>query len=87
MRIFKSLVIAATAATLSTQATAGGFAAAVVEPSVVVIPEPAPVRRSSLGVILPLAILALLVGVAVSRDDDDDDEDTLPDDDGDESGI
>lgn len=73
MRIFKSLIIAATAATLSTQATAGGFATTVVEP-IVVIPEPAPVRRSSLGVILPLAILAILVGVAVSRDDDDDDD-------------
>jgi hypothetical protein len=42
---------------------------------VVVVPEPAPARRSSLGVILPLAILALLVGVAVSRDDDDDEDD------------
>ncbi len=74
MRLIKSLTIAAVAATMAGQAVAGGFSAAVVEP-VVVIPEPVMAPRSSYGIILPLVLLAGLIGLAVSSGDDDDDED------------
>ncbi len=69
MRITKTLIAAALATTVAGSAIAGGFAAEVVEaPVVVVEPE---VQRSSWGIILPLAALALLIGLAVSTDSSD----------------
>jgi hypothetical protein len=70
MRITKTLIAAALATTVAGSAIAGGFAQEVVEaPVVVVEPE---VQRSTWGIILPLAALALLIGLAVSTDSDDD---------------
>jgi hypothetical protein len=67
MRITKILTAAALATLVAGSAIAGGFAQEIVEaPVVVVEPE---VQRSSWGIILPLAALALLVGLASSGDD------------------
>ena len=67
MRITKTLTAAALATLVAGSAIAGGFAAEIVEaPVVIVEPE---VARSSWGIILPLAALALLVGLASSSDD------------------
>lgn len=63
-----ALLAAALAAGLAPAAQAGGLAATVIEPVVIVEPPPEP--RSSLGIALPLVILGLLVAVAISRDDD-----------------
>ncbi len=79
MRLVKSLVPAVLVAAMATPSLAGGFAPVVVEP-VVVIPEPVMAPRSSFGIILPLVLLAGLIGLAVSSgDDDDDDEDDATD--------
>jgi hypothetical protein len=67
MRLLKSLVLAATVTGVAGHAVAGGFAAEVIEPPVVVV-EPEP-QRSSLGVILPLVILGALIAVAVANED------------------
>ncbi|TNC49786.1 hypothetical protein FHG66_09715 [Rubellimicrobium rubrum] len=76
MRLTKALLASAVAATLASQAVAGGFApvvvdAAPVEPVVVVEPE-AP--RSTFGILLPLALLGGLVALAVASDDESEDE-------------
>jgi hypothetical protein len=68
MRLTKTLVAASLAAVLASQAVAGGFSPVVVEPQeplVVVEPEP---QRSSLGILLPLALLGGLVALAVAAD-------------------
>lgn len=68
MRITKILTAAALATLVAGSAIAGGFAQEIVEaPVVVVEPE---VQRSSWGIILPLAALALLVGLASGSDDE-----------------
>jgi hypothetical protein len=77
MRLTKALLASAVAATLASQAVAGGFAPVVVDqapvaPTVVVEPE-AP--RSTFGILLPLALLGGLVALAVASDDDDETED------------
>ena len=69
MRLTKTLLAASIAATLASQAFAGGFAPVVVDPEPVVVVEPEP-QRSSLGILLPLALLGGLVALAVSSDDD-----------------
>ena len=72
MRLTKTVLAAAVAATLASQAVAGGFAPVVVEPAVTptVIVEPdAP--RSTCGILLPLALLGGLVALAVANEDDD----------------
>ena len=74
MRLIKSLAVSAIALTMAGQAVAGGFAPVVdaPAPAPVVIAEPeAP--RSSIGIILPLALLAGLVAVALANDDDETD--------------
>ncbi len=69
MRITKTLTAAALATLVAGSAIAGGFAQEIVEaPVVIVEPE---VARSSWGIILPLAALALLVGLASSSSSDD----------------
>ena len=73
MRLTKTLLAASIAATLASQAVAGGFAPVVVDPEPVVVVEPEP-QRSSLGILLPLALLGGLVALAVASDDDEDDE-------------
>ena len=66
MRITKTLTAAALATLVAGSAIAGGFAQEIVEaPIVIVEPE---VARSSWGIILPLAALALLVGLASSSE-------------------
>ena len=68
MRLTKTLIAAALATTVAGSAIAGGFAQEIVEaPVVVVEPE---VQRSSWGIVLPLAALALLIGLAASSSDD-----------------
>ncbi len=76
MTYLKSLVLAAAAATLASQAVAGGFApvggdAAPGAPIEVV--EPA-APRSTFGILLPLALLGGLVALAVASDDESEDE-------------
>jgi hypothetical protein len=80
MRILKSLVLAAAAATVGGQAVAGGFAPVVpVAPPTVIVEPEAP--RSTWGIILPLALLGGLIALAVANehknDDDDGDDDTV----------
>jgi hypothetical protein len=66
MRLTKTLVAAAVASTaLTSTAIAGGLAVEVVEPPVVVIDPPA-ATRSSWGIILPIAAVALLIALAGS---------------------
>ncbi len=68
MRMTKTLIAAALATLVAGSAIAGGFAQEIVEaPVVIVEPE---VQRSSWGIILPLAALALLVGLASGSDDE-----------------
>lgn len=75
MRLTKSLVAAAVAALMATQAVAGGFAPVVVAPEPVVVVEPeAP--RSTFGILLPLLLLGGLVALAVAADDEDEDGET-----------
>jgi hypothetical protein len=71
MRLTKIAVAAVLGATLASQAVAGGFAPVVVEPEPTVVVEPT-APRSSLGIILPLALLGGLVALAVANNDDDD---------------
>ncbi len=77
MTYLKSLVLAAAAATLASQAVAGGFAPVVVDQApvapVTVVEPTAP--RSTFGILLPLALLGGLVALAVASDDDDETED------------
>ena len=73
MRLTKTLLAASIAATLASQAFAGGFAPVVVDPEPVVVVEPEP-QRSTFGILLPLALLGGLVALAVASDDDEDDE-------------
>lgn len=75
MRLTKTLFAATIAAVLASQAVAGGFAPVVVDPEPVVVVEPEP-QRSSLGILLPLALLGGLVALAVASDDDDEDDAT-----------
>lgn len=80
MRLTKTLLATAVAATLASQAVAGGFAPVVVEPEPTIIVEPeAP--RSTFGILLPLALLGGLVALAVANEDDDE---TTGDNDGDD---
>jgi hypothetical protein len=66
MRLTKTLAVAAVAATaLTSTAIAGGLAVEVVEPTVTVV-EPA-ATRSSWGIILPIAAVALLIALAGSN--------------------
>ena len=71
MRLTKTLLAASIAATLASQAFAGGFAPVVdvapVTPVEIVEPQP---QRSTFGILLPLALLGGLVALAVASDDD-----------------
>lgn len=70
----KSVVAATTAVVLSgTVASAGGLSDAIVEAPVIVEDpvEAAPAGGSVPGWVIPVAIVALLIGVASSSDDDD----------------
>jgi len=63
--------VAATAIAVSaiaTTASAGGFAATVIEPQVI-IPLP-PAQRSSWGIILPLLAVGVLIALAMSNEED-----------------
>ncbi|WP_210530868.1 hypothetical protein [Rubellimicrobium arenae] len=71
MRLTKALLAAAVAATLASQAVAGGFAPVVAEPEPTVVVEPT-APRSTFGILLPLALLGGLVALAVAADEDDD---------------
>ena len=70
MRLTKIAVATVLGATLASQAVAGGFAPVVVEPEPTVIVEPT-APRSTLGILLPLALLGGLVALAVANNDDD----------------
>jgi hypothetical protein len=66
MRLSHTIAAAAVAATaLSSTAVAGGLAVEVVEPPVVVVEPEA--TRSSWGIILPIAAVALLIALAGSN--------------------
>jgi hypothetical protein len=74
MRLTKALLASAVAATLASQAVAGGFAPVVVAPEPVVVVEPeAP--RSTFGILLPLALAGGLIALAIASEDDSTDED------------
>jgi len=62
MRLTKTIAAAAVAATVGGTAIAGGFAPAVIEQPVVIV-EPI-AQRSSWGIILPIAAVALLIALA-----------------------
>jgi hypothetical protein len=68
MRITKTLIAAALSALVAGSAIAGGFAQPIEQPPVVIVDSE--VQRSSWGIILPLAALALLVGLASGSDDE-----------------
>ena len=72
----KAVVTAATAIVFSgTAASAGGLADEIVEaPVAVADPVEAAPASSIPGWVIPVAILALIVGVVASSDDDDDDD-------------
>lgn len=73
MRLTKTLLMTALVAVAGSQAIAGGFAPVVTEPEPVVVVEPeAP--RSTLGILLPLALGGALIAVALSQNDDSEDE-------------
>ena len=74
MRLTQTLVAAAAATMIATAGVAGGFAPAVVQPDVVVI-EPME-SASSWGIILPIAALVLLAGLAAASGDSDSGTDT-----------
>lgn len=69
MRLTKTLVAAAAATMIATAGFAGGFAPAVVQPDIVVI-EPTQ-SASSWGIVLPIAALVLLAGLAAASGDSD----------------
>ena len=71
MRLIKTLTAAALASLVAGSAIAGGLAAPITEPAVVVT-EPPMAETSSWGIVLPLAALGLLVALAVSSDDSED---------------
>ena len=74
MRLTKSIVAIALAATTATSAMAGGLAPTPDTTVVVPVPvEPAP-QRSSWGIILPILGAALLIALATSNDDEDEGE-------------
>lgn len=68
MRLTKTLIAAAVATAFAGTAMAGGFAAEIIEPPVVVIDEPA---GSSYGWILPVVALAALAALAYTQLNDD----------------
>ncbi len=69
MRLTKTLVAAGAATMIATASFAGGFAPAVVQPDIVVI-EPVE-SPSTWGIILPVAALLLLAGLAASSSSSD----------------
>ncbi|PJI92580.1 hypothetical protein BC777_1435 [Yoonia maricola] len=70
-----------------TAASAGGLADEIVEaPVVVEDPVEAAPASSVPGWVIPVAILALVIGVVASSDNDDDDDDDVVDDDDDDGG-
>ncbi len=73
MRLTKTLIAVALAATTATTAMAGGLAPAQPDTTVVVPVEP-PAQRSSWGIILPILGAALLIGLATAGGSDDEDE-------------
>ena len=70
MRLTNALLAAAVPATMAGQAVPGAFAPVVAEPEPVVVVEPE-ARRSTFGILLPLALLGGLVALAVASEDDD----------------
>jgi hypothetical protein len=72
MRLTKTLLAVALAATTATSAIAGGLAPVTPGP-VEVVPVPPP-ARSSWGIILPILGAVLLIGLATSGGSDDEDE-------------
>lgn len=74
MRLTNAFLAAAIAATMASQAVAGGFAPVVVDPEPVVVVEPeAP--RSTFGFLLPLGLAAGLVALAIAADEESPEED------------
>jgi len=70
MRLTNLLAATAIAASaFASTAVAGGFAATVVEP-IVIIPD-APMVRSTWGIILPLAALGILIALAMADEEED----------------
>ena len=70
MRLTKTLVAIALAATTATSAMAGGLAPSAPATTVVVPVQP-PAQRSSWGIILPILGAVLLIGLATSGGSDD----------------
>ncbi|MBM1221852.1 hypothetical protein JQU17_14835 [Ponticoccus sp. SC2-23] len=64
MRLTKTLIAAAVATAFAGSAMAGGFAAEIIEPPVVVVEEAA---GSSYGWILPVVALAALAALAYTQ--------------------
>lgn len=75
MRLTKALLAAAVAATMASQAIAGGFAPVPVTPEPVVVVEPEQ-RRSTFGIALPLILTAGLVALAVAAEGDEEESTT-----------
>ena len=75
-KTMKILTVAGLALAVAPPAFAGGFSDEIVEPVVTVQPAPAPVRGSLPGWVIPAAVLAALVAVAVNNDDNDNEDDT-----------
>ena len=69
MRLTKTLIAVALAATTATSAIAGGLAPQQPD-TVIVIPDPQP-TPSSWGIILPILGAVLLIGLATSGGSDD----------------
>jgi hypothetical protein len=69
MRLTNAILAAAVAATMASQAVAGGFAPVVVDPEPVVVVEPEQ-PRSTFGFLLPIGLAAGLVALAIAAEDD-----------------
>ncbi len=68
MRLTNALLATAVAATMASQAVAGGFAPVVVDPEPVVVVEPEQ-PRSTFGFLLPIGLAAGLVALDIAAED------------------
>ncbi len=76
MRVTKTLISAALAASIATSSLAGGFSPVVDEaPVVIVEPEQ---ERSTWGIVIPLIVVVGLICLATCGSDDDDEPTTAP---------